>query len=203
MAGIAAASWFALPIVQSLLVPTAPGGERGPWVLRPAFAFRFGACAVLTAITTPLVMLPLRKNWRAADAAAGTLYDPFHGRPGRKLGVWVGGTLLLLLYGTSLAFYLLSWTTVGSAGIGQRLPWGTFSYPYEQIAALETVPDGMRSESLSQDGPWFAVTMRDGRRLTFGVDNEGISTGELLALATHVALRSGRLWTARPDATRR
>src|SRR5262245_9493720 len=67
--------WFILPAIQSLIIPNAPGGRSGPWVVRPILAFRFGAMAVMAGVTVPLMMWPLRRIWAREDAALGSRYD--------------------------------------------------------------------------------------------------------------------------------
>lgn len=104
LTAVGACYWFGLPFVQSLLVPRAPGGRTGPWVLRPILAFHFGAVAVMASVTVPVLIRSLNKTWMREDAAAGTRYDPFHGRPVKRFLFNVKGGLLLLVYAASLFF---------------------------------------------------------------------------------------------------
>src|SRR5262245_27366715 len=107
---VAVCYWFALPAIQSLIIPSAPGGGNGPWVVRPILAFHFGAVAVLTSVTAALILQPLKKGWRYEDAALGTRYDPFHNRPVKRGLLLLQGFVLLAVYSSALVFYLLSWT---------------------------------------------------------------------------------------------
>jgi hypothetical protein len=195
--------WFLLPAIQSLIIPNAPGGRNGPWVLRPIVAFRFGAMAVMAAVTVPLLTRPLRRMWAREDAALGTRYDPFHNRPGKRVLLVVQGFLLLAIYASALLFYLFSWEIIGPDGIEQRLPWTTRHHSFQDIVSLETIPDGERSESITQEGPWYRITFKSGRSISWGSDNEGCTRDELSAMATFIADRSGRAWARRRDSRAR
>jgi hypothetical protein len=163
-------------------------------------AFHFGAVAVLACVTLPVLVGPLRRAWEREDAALGTRYDPLHGRPVKR-GLIVGKALLLLLvYAAALLFYLLSWTTIGPDGIQQRLPWGTLTHSFQDIASLEMIPEGQRSDSLRQNGPWYDITLRSGRSIALSSDNEGTTPDELAAMTAFVAERSGLAWARRSDA---
>jgi hypothetical protein len=199
-AGLGAGYWLLLPGVQSLIIPGAPGGANGPWVIRPHVAFHFGAVAVLTALSLPVLLIPLLRRWNRTDAAAGTRFDPFRDRPVKMAALLVGGTLLLVIYGVSLAFYLFSWTMVGPGGIEPRRPWGRRHYTYAQIESLETIPEGMRSEALRQNGPWYSLKFRDGFHTEWSLDNEDMTPEDLTAVTTFVAARSGLPWARRRDA---
>jgi len=191
--------WFMLPLIQSTIVPDAPGGASGPWVLRPILAFHFGAAAVMASLTVPLIAGPLKRRWQHEDAATGSRYDPLAGRPVAR-GLFVfKGMLLLIVYAGALMFYLLSWQTVGPDGIEQHLPWSTLHHSFDDIASLETIPDGERSDSLKQNGPWYSIRLRSGRSITWSLENEGTTQDELAAMAAFVARRSGLAWARRSD----
>jgi hypothetical protein len=113
------------------------------------------------------------------------------------------GLLLLAVYATGLVFYLFSWTIVGPAGIEQRLPWTMLHHEYEDIVSLEMIPDGQRSESIRQNGPWYSIKFKSGRSITLSPDNEGITREELIAMSAYIADRAGRTWLRRSDARRR
>src|SRR5881628_1666125 len=113
LAAIFAACYFIFPKIQRLIVPAATAGKTGPWVIPPILAFHFGACAVATVALMPLVLTPLRRRWRAQDAAEGTKFDPFHDRPVTRVWLYVKGLVLAAIYLVSLIFYLLSWIVVG------------------------------------------------------------------------------------------
>ena len=189
-----------LPAIQSLFIPSAAGGRTGPWVIRPILALRFGAMAVMAAATIPVMMKPLRKRWEREDIERGTRYDPFFGRSVNRVLLFIKGFLLLLVYASALIFYLFSWTIIGTDGIKQRLPWGTLRHSFQDIASLETIPDGWRSESLVQNGPWFSINLRSGRTITLSDDNEGITPEELAGVTSFIASRSGLDWVRRRDA---
>lgn len=191
--------WFMLPGIQSWMIPGAPGGAIGPWLLRPILAFHFGAVAVMASVTVPIIAGLLRRMWEREDAAPGSRYDPFAGRPGKRALFVLKGALLLLIYAASLMFYLLSWTKIGPDGIVQRLPWSTLHHSFQDVALLKTIPDGERSDSLKQNGPWYSIKLRSGRSITLSLDNEGTTPDELTAMTTFVAERSGLTWGRRRD----
>lgn len=191
--------WLLLPVLQSQLIPDAPGGARGPWVLRPILAFHFGAVGVMACLTAPLITDFLRRRWANEDAALGSRYDPFRGRPGQRALFVLRGGALLLVYAASLMFYLLSWTRIGPDGIEQRLPWTRLRHDFGDVVSLTTIPDGERSESLRQNGPWYSIELRSGRTIILSLDNEGTRPDELEAMATFVADRSGLSWVTRSD----
>jgi hypothetical protein len=200
MAAVGAAYWFLLPVVQSMIIPTAPGGDGGPWVLRPSTPARFGAMAVLASVTAAYLDRPLRRLWAKQDAALGSRYDPFRGRPGRRGRLILQTVPLLLLYAAALVFYLGSWTTIHMGGIDERLPWALRHHAFRDVASLETIPDGERSDSLREAGPWYAIHLRTGRTLTLNLQNEGTTHEELAAIAAFVADRTGLRWERRADA---
>lgn len=191
--------WFILPAVQSLIIPSAPGGKNGPWVLRPILAFHFGAVVMMAAVTLPLITRPLWKVWTREDAASGTRYDPFRGQPIKRALLIVKALMLLVIYAAGLLFYLLSWTVIGPDGIEQHLPWTTLNHSYQDISSLETIPSGEWSDSVSKDGPWYSVKFRGGRSITLSEDNEGTTLDELTAMTAFIAERSGRAWVRRSD----
>lgn len=195
--------WMVLPVMQSLIIPRATGGSSGPWVIRPILAFRFGAAAVLTCVTLPVVMWTLQRVWRREDGSSGPEANPLRGRSiGRGL-LLLKGLILTLLYALGLIFYLSSWTRVGPAGIEQRLPWGVLEHPFSAIASLETIPAGWRSDVLVQNGPWYSIRLRSGRVVTLSTDNEGTTRVELVQIAEFISQRSGVEWEIRGDAHRR
>jgi len=191
--------WFMLPAIQLLIIPTAPNGDNGPWMVRPILAFHFCAAAVMAAVTFPLLTWPLQQVWNRNDAALGTRYNPFHGRPAKRGLLLVKGFLLLAIYAAGLVFYLFSWTMIGPDGIEQRLPWTTLKHSYQDIVSLETIPDGERSESITQDGPWYSIKLKSGRFITLSDDNEGSTREELVAMTSYIADRSGLTWVRRSD----
>lgn len=195
--------WFTLPALQSLIVPSVPGGRNGPWVLRPILAFHFGAVVVMASVTVPLITWPLWKVWAREDATLGTRYDPFQGRPVKRALLVVKSLLLLAIYAAALLFYLLSWEVIGPQGIEQRLPWTTLNHSFQDISSLETIPNGERSESIRQDGPWYSVKFKGGRSFTLSEDNEGTTHEELTAMTAFIAERSGLVWARRSDARSR
>jgi hypothetical protein len=195
--------WFLLPAIQSLIIPHAAGARTGPWVLRPIFAFHFGAVAVMTCVTFPIIVGPLRRMWEREDAALGTRYDPFSGRPLKRVAFVCWGFLLLLVYASALMFYLFSWTIIGPEGIEERLPWGRLNHSFQGIESLETIPAGEWSSSIKQGGPWYSIKLRSGRSITLSDDNESITPDELTAMTSFVANRSGLIRVRRSDARAR
>ncbi len=182
-----AASYYLLPWIQALILPRAPGGAMGPWVVRPAWVLRVFAAVILSVAPLPLLIMRFRRRWDAEDAAAGTQYDPFAGRPGWKVRIFVRSGLLALIYGIGLPFYLFSWTVVGPAGIDQRLPWGHRNRSFDKIKSLELTP-------------WHKVVFVDGPSFTFGENNEGCSQADVSAMESLIAERSGQKWRVLPDA---
>ena len=73
------------------------------------------------------------------------------------------------------------------------------SYSFEDIESLETIPNGARSESNRKNGPWYAIQMRDGRKITLSEDNEGITPDRLRDITTYISEKSGLTWTLRHD----
>ncbi len=196
---VGACNWFLLPGIQSRIIPSAPGGANGPWILRPILAFHFGAVAVMTSVTLPLITGRLRKAWKRQDAELGSRYDPFAGRSGKYALFVFKGVLLSVIYTAFLLFYLLSWESIGPDGIVQHLPWSTLHHSFQDVASLETIPDGERSDSLKENGPWYSITLRSGRSITLSLDNEGTTPNELTAMTKFVADRSGFEWKRRTD----
>jgi hypothetical protein len=200
MAIVGAGYWFVLPAIQLLIIPTAPNGDNGPWVVRPILAVHFCATVAMAAVTFPLLTWPLQQVWNRKDAALGTRYDPFHGRAAKRGFLLVKSFLLLAIYASGLVFYLFSWTMIGPDGIEQRLPWTTQKHSYKDILWLETIPDGERSESITGDGPWYSIKPKSGRSITLSEDNEGSTLEELLAMTSYIADGSGLRWMRRTDA---
>jgi hypothetical protein len=141
--------------------------------------------------------------WEREDAALGSRYNPLYGRPLKRVLLVCTCLLLLLIYASALLFYLFSWTIIGTDGIEQRLPWATLNHSFQDIQSLEAIPDGDRSDSLKQDGPWYCIKLRSGRSITFSSENEGITPDELTAMTSIVAKRSGLVWAKRSDACAR
>jgi len=203
LAVVALCYWFILPVIQSLIIPNAPGGRNGPWVVRPILAFHFGAMAVMAAVTLSLISRPLQRVWAREDSALGTRYDPFHGQTVNRGLFAVKVFLLLAIYASALVFYLFSWTKIGPDGIEERLPWTTRNYSFQDIVSLETIPDGERSESITQNGPWYSIEFKSGRSITLSDDNEGSMLDELRAMTAYIADHSGQRWVRRSDARAR
>ena len=193
--------WFILPGIQSQIIPDAPGGTNGPWVLRPILAFHFAAVALMASVTVPLITGPLQRRWKREDAASGSRYDPFAGRPAEHALFVFKGVLVLIVFAAAPMLYLFSWETIGPDGMEKHLPWKTLHYSFQDIASLETIPDGERSHSLKQNGPWYSINLRSGRSISWSLENEGITQDELTAIATFVAQRSGLAWVRRSDTT--
>jgi hypothetical protein len=192
--------WFILPAIQALIIPNAPGGPNGPWVVRPIMAIHFCAVAVMAAVTVPFILRPIQRVWARQDAALGSRHDPFHGRPLMRVLFFVKGFLLLAVYASALVFYLFSWTIIGPNGIQQSLPWTTLNHSFQDIVSLETIPDGERSESITQNGPWYSIKLKSGRFISLSDANEGCTRDELSAMTTFIADRSGLAWARRSDA---
>jgi hypothetical protein len=200
LAGIFAAWYFVLPWIRALFLPTASGGVVGPWMVYPNVAARFCACAFLSAVSLPFVMIGLRKRWNDADAAAGTRYDPFRGRPLAKIGPYLAGSVLCVIYGLALYFYFSCWAIVGPAGIDDRGPWRRKTHSFDQITSLEVVTRQMRHDDdhlIGNDGPWHKVAFVDGGTFDFGPEHEGCSEADISAIEKFIAQRSGKAWRVR------
>ena len=105
----------------------------------------------------------------------------------------------MIVYGVSLVFYVRSWTIIGPGGIEQQLPWGRVVHGFDQIESLETIPGGMRSDSIAKKRPWYSVRLNSGRSVTLEMENEGCTESELSAIAAYVAEQSGKPWMRGPD----
>lgn len=195
--------WFLLPAIQSLIIPSAHGGNNGPWVVRPIFAFHFGAVAVMAAVTMPLITWPLRNAWKRHDAALGTQYIPFQNQPTKRGLFFVWGCLLLVVYASALLFYLLSWDRIGLEEIEQHLPWATVKHSYQDIAMLEMIPNGKWSDSVKKEGPWYSIVLRNGQTISLSDDNEGTTSDDLRAMTAYIANRSGLSWIQKSDVRKR
>jgi hypothetical protein len=110
------------------------------------------------------------------------------------------GLLLGVVYAAALVFYLFSWTVLGPDGIEERLPWTTFNHSFQDVGSLEMIPDGERSDSIKQNGPWYSINFKSGRSITLSDDIEGSTRTELSAMAAFIADRSGLAWARRSDA---
>jgi hypothetical protein len=192
--------YFLLALIQSAFLPKAPNGTEGAWVIRPDRALHFCACAVVSAVTTPFLMAPLRKRWIEEDLVHGSRHDPFHGSRIRWIAVAIQSGALLLIYSAAFVFYLNSWTMVSRAGIDLKLPWGRKHYDFAQIRLLQMVPPAMRSETAAKNGPWYNVEFNDGRAEDFSADNEGLTASEQLAVAEFIAKQCNMAWQIYPDA---
>jgi len=193
--------WYlVLPVVQRLIIPGAPGGTTGPWIIRPGWPLLFGSCVVAAAVSVPLLGRRLRQQWTAQDLAAGTKYVPF-GNPAVKaahnLALYIKGIILLLIYASALLFYLFSWGVVGPSGIEQKVPWGARVHAFDQIVSLQMIPKGEHNDELNADGPWYSAAFSDGSAFTFDASDGGVSDSELTAIAKFVADRSGKNWHMR------
>ena len=194
--------YFLLPLIQGAIVPSLPGGTTGPWVIRPILAFRFGASAIASVASVAFLTQRLRNRWKAEDAAIGTHYEPYSGFAG-KAAYTIKGVLLMIIYAGSMLFYLLSWDIVGPAGIELHHPWGQRKYSFNEVESIETIANGMRSDKLAQNGPWYSVKFSDGYHFTFSKDNERCSEAELSDMATFIAAQSHRMLTPRDDSRTR
>ena len=194
--------YFLLPLIQGAIVPKLPGGTMGPWVIRPIIALRFGASAIASVASIPLLTKRVRRRWKAEDAALGTHYEPYSGFAG-KAAYTIKGVLLMIIYAASMLFYLLSWDTVGPSGIELHHPWGQRKYSFSDVESIETIASGMRSDKLAQNGPWYSVELSDGYHFIFSHDNEGCSERELSDMATFIAAQSRKTLTPRDDSRTR
>jgi hypothetical protein len=195
--------WYVLlPWFQSAIIPTMPGGQEGPWLVRPALVLHLLGSAFLSVALLPFLATFLRRDWKEQDSADGSRYDPFHGRPWRKATLWFKCIVLLLIYGTMVPFYLYSWTTVTEGGIETQSPLGRKSYTFTQIRSLQTIPRGMHSRKMRKYGPWYRVEFTDGREFNFDPGAEGSSDSEQSAMAGFISKYSGQFWRNVPDARR-
>lgn len=196
---VSACYWFVLPLFQSLFIAEALGSSDGSWVVRPTTACRYGAMATMAIVTCPFLLRPFQRAWAREDAESETRFDFFHDRPQKRRLLIVKGFLGFAVYASGLVFYLSSWTTIDVEGIQERMPWGRLNHSFQEIASLETVPDGERSESLVQNGPWYSINLKSGRRIWMSLDNEGSDRETLQSLADFIARRSGLTWVRRRD----
>lgn len=203
VAAVGACYWFVLPFFQSLFLPEIPDGSDSFWVVRPIVAFRFGAMATMTIVTCSFVLRPFQRAWARNDAEMGSRFDFYHRRPQKRRALIAKGFLGFALYASGFVFYLSSWTVIDFEGIRERTPWGMHNHSFPEIASLETVPDGERSESLVKNGPWYSVNLKSGRRIRVSLDNEGTNRHELQSMANFIAERSGLVWVRRRDSRAR
>lgn len=181
--------FFALPVIQSIVVPYAPGGDSGPWLVRPIEAMRFGSAAFLTAITGPVITSgPLRKLWQPHRELDSSIIPKHSFRYYRYM---VKGFLLMLVSAVAMAMYLFSWSYIGPDGIKQRFLWKSAYHTYDEIRALRIVFPALQSEAAK--GLKYCVDFK-GPDVTFGLENEGMTAQEVQALSMFIATRSGREW---------
>ncbi len=195
-----AGSFFLLEWIQGLILPSFPGGQEGPWLIRPVLALHFSACAIMSAVLVPVLTINMRRRWKAQDIAAGSKHDPYVNRPWFKLPFMTLGLFYACLYGFGATLYLYSWQIVGPEGIESQSPRGHRNYTFNQILWLETIPAGMRSKSLKKDGPWYQVQFTDGHKISFGPENEGSSAAEQTTIAAYIAEQSKTKWRVYGDA---
>lgn len=184
--------WLALPLARAAMLPPAPPGG---WVLGPPVAFRFGASAVLTAFTLPLVLRPLGRRWRERDLAArGAPLDPLASAPRLRAKSLIQGALLLIVYLVSGAFYFASYTEVLADRFVDHSLFGTRGYDYHRVSALELqAPAGDQPER-------YALRFDDDGWAYFSTDQEGTTAEEIAEVAAHIAAHTGLPWlrTTRP-----
>ena len=199
VAALGIANWFALPAIQRFFIPRSPDAIHGPWIVRPITAFRFCAMAVLSGVTYPFIYSRLQKRWSREDAESGEFSEPPAWQSATRTWLLARAALLFVIYLAGLLFYLLSWSKVGPDGIESHLPWTVHRHSFEEVVALETIPQGQRSESITQNGPWFRIKFQRGNSLDLSLENEGMTEEELDAVTSYIAKRSGRQWESRRD----
>lgn len=200
LAPVFTAWYFVLPYIQKAVIPTAPGGTTGPWVVRPIAADHYVACAAFTAASMGFIMLvraPFRKRRNAVGTAAGTGHVSFYRQPFAKTKVFIANFAMVVVLASMVTFYFRSWTVFEPGGIEVQSPWGYKKYSYDQIKSLETVPDGFRSGPTA--GPSYTITLDHGLVINLSLRNEGCSKTDLSAIAAFIAEQSKRTWQLQDD----
>jgi hypothetical protein len=185
-AAVGVVYWFVLPVVQTLLLPDAPGGTSGPWIVRPEKTTHIFTVMALGAVTTPLLVWPLSRVWKRQDIALGSKYVSFQRRTAWFYAVMIQGLLLAVVYASAILFYLFSWTVISPDGIEQHLPWTTRKYPFQSVSSLRI---SRRNNDLV-----YEIYTQDGNYLPFSKSNEGTTSDELAAMTAFIAARTGQQW---------
>jgi hypothetical protein len=177
--------WFALGAVQSLIIPSGPGGRFGPWVVRPSPYVHFIAVMCM-AMATFMLVTWLREGERMRARGDGTLFR-----------------LLLsttLLSAGLLLWHLSVWEFIGPDGIEQRLPWTMEKHSYQDISSLELRPEFPLPHGiyLTTDRLSYSITFKDGSSMTLTNNSEDITSEEWRAMIDFIAKRSGLVWK-RPE----
>lgn len=180
------ALWLALPVVRGWMLPEASTASGLLWVIGPPRALRFGACAVLAALTLPLLLRPLGRRWAAEDQRARPA--PAVERHVGRTALLIRGGLLFVVYAVCGAFYFVSHGEVRDGSIAFHSVLGTRAYGYAQIVSLEhQAPEGGQPDR-------YAIRFDDERWGYFDADCEGVDDGAARAIAAHVARRAGQVW---------
>jgi hypothetical protein len=194
--------YFLLPCIQSVLIPSMPGGNAGPWIVRPAHIMHLLGSGFLAISMWPLVSLLLPRAPAQPAATREARFDPFADRPNLKAEIWVKSIAMLLIYAAMVPLYLYSWNAVTADGMERQSPLGRTTHTFAEIKSLETIPAGMHSRKLRKDGPWYRVNFTDGREFTFAPGNEGTTDAEQSAMARFISQHSGQRWQTVSDTQR-
>lgn len=165
-----------LPVViQASLLPKAPGGAEGPWLIPPDQSGRVVGCIAIAGILTLLLTLPFHKRWKANSLAAGYwrfddiphFYPPLHP---------CGPAVDPLIAAAMLSRYFCSWRLISTDGIQVRMPHAQTDYRFEHITALGLKPLPIPTEI---DRYKYYIHFADGRdwgyTLSIGSSRKSIS----------------------------
>lgn len=178
------AYYLILPLLQSVFLPPAPAGG---FLIRPAKVLLFGACAVCSALTLPLLQNLMHRHPKLR------LQTPSPMKEGAKKALYLKGGLIFIVYLLTGSFYFLSYQTISEQGLSTQLPWGQRNYRFEQIEEILVIPEGHRDRRNKQrEGPIYSLRFSDGSNFSFGSQNEALTAEKALEIGRFVAEMAGQ-----------
>ncbi|MEM7782796.1 MAG: hypothetical protein AAF939_07230 [Planctomycetota bacterium] len=188
--------WFLVPNIQAQILPQAPGGKNGPWVVKPHWNAHVAASVFFAAMIHPLFMIPLAEFWEREDISLGSEWKPSIELP--KWEIYIRAGLFLTAFSFGMLMYFASWVEIGPDGVDKRFLWMNRHFSFEDVELLEMVADGDYSESSNEYGPWYRIKSENGFA-TFGLGNEGLTVEDLSAIASFVSDKVQLVWRRKSD----